>query len=309
MSVEKLSIKTGLPKETIRFMKENGFLVPPYRPEMPKSEKKTVGPSTPASELKFLKNKWKNLILDLKPDSSDAYEKASSLTYLIMARFSFDEIAKMLSDPSLIPVTVEIHIKGESKVHPNLCAILRGLDFTQISDAFRLGEEIGRNLKLPAKMLPHVSDIKKKCGEISSFLGTDTPPLISSNLALILAIVFISGAPLALIARFNVWLAVGSFCIGILFAIVRSGLLNYADDNVEAAEKLSAALTKTLAGFELNVDLCSLKLPSYFENNYLNYGSPAAAASDYIDEISSKGEVYSERARSVSALLNKISFV
>lgn len=288
MSIEKLSKRTGLPKETIKHLKENGFLTPPFKPVMPKFESKNVGPSTPASECAFFVSKCKALILDLKPDSQESYEKAEKLTYLIIARFSYDEIAKMLSEPALIPVTVKSHIERDNELRPNLCSILRGLDLSGIHNAFELGDEIEICIKLPADAKPLILEIQKKCDELKAQNKSIKAQLISSNILLIFAIIPLIGVP---------------------FALTRSSMLTDIEAQMQTAEELNASLTKLLSDFELNIDLYSLELPTYFKNNYLNYGSPASAASDFSDEISSKSEIYAERARSVNALLNRISFI
>jgi hypothetical protein len=309
MSTKRLSRRTGLPVDTIRLFKRSGLIDSGFKTDGKNSISGKTNPII--SELEFLANNFKMLISDLKPDGQEAYVKVTKLTYLLMARFNIDEITKMFYAPVLIPETVKNHIRelgGDNNSYPILCGILRGLEFDQIHHVFELCDKIGTNLILPEDSQLFISDIQKKCSEITDLLGSIKSPLWLSNIMLILAIIFIVGTPIAFFSKITLVLVIIPASIGVAFAFARSRLLSLVEKKINAAKVLSETLTKMLANFELNVDFCKNKYNKYFEGNYLNYNSPTAAASDYMDEITSKSSVLAERAWSVNELLNKIKF-
>lgn len=136
MSLKNLSVSCGLPRQTIKLFKSEGYI-------------NDFG------------------------DSPENAAKIEALKYLFMSRFSPSQVRTMFTEPDSIGATVKAHaneLSHSERPYPTLIRILNGVDLSEVHDIFALGGKIDELFVLPLDYSHAISDLKKSCGEIEILL-------------------------------------------------------------------------------------------------------------------------------------------
>jgi len=219
--------------------------------------------------------------------NQDEPQRLAMITYLIMARFSFDQIEAMYSNPPTIVNMVEKHIRemsGDNGCCPGLCGVLRQAASAGARDIFELGVRIG-------DALPGLIDVKTReslqsqCRELSGLLDNASKAYHKINIVDFFAFIPILGFP---------------------FGIIRSKRLSAAGAEMEKIRELNDALSDTLSALEPNIDLTALEEPNKYKGWYYDYARANLSVGNYISDVLGEIKQLKERVRSIDELLNKM---
>jgi len=244
--------QTGLPEQLIRTVKDRGLLT-----------------------------------LDENSDNPSYAERLTMVTYLIMARFSFNQIEAMYNSPEIIANTVEEHIgemSGGDAVYHGLCDILRQAALSRTRDVFELGARIGDSLPglIDAKSR---ESLQRQCCELSDLLDNAAKSYHKINFIDFFAFIPILGFP---------------------FGIIRSKRLSAADPEMEKIRGLNDALSVMLSRLEPYIDLAAFEEPTIYKGTFYDYSRPNLSTGNYISDTLSEINHLKERVRCVDELLNRI---
>lgn len=276
--------QTMLPKEFIKAAFDKGFLTVDQKLDISSTGNLAVIKNPIKLRLRELK--WTLMskkIID-KPGNA---KRLNAITYLIMLRFSLDQIEVMLNKPETIPDTVEGHISEMSEgefLYPQLCDILRQPDLKKSRDIAELGEGIYKALPgLIDENLRH--SIQSQCGELSDLLKKVTGKYRRANIVDLVAFIPLLGFP---------------------FGMLRSRMLSVASDIMKEIRAQNDALTDSLSGLEPNIDLTVFDGANKYKGWYYDYARPTLAAGNYISDTSSEINLFKERAGTIPKLLEKL---
>ncbi len=165
MSIKNLSVSCGLPQQTIKLFKNEGFI-------------------------------------DGFAASAENEAKIDALKYLFMSRFSLAQVKTMFTRADSLADPVKAHIdelSGDGCSYPALIRILTGVDMNEVQDVFALGRKIGEFFVLPADASRAVSALKKGCSEIEAYLLQARKYYRAENVIYPIALIPVIGFPFGLI--------------------------------------------------------------------------------------------------------------
>lgn len=274
-----------LPKEFIKTVYDKEFLLVDKKLDNLSSTGSLAMVKNPI-KLRLRKLKWVLMFKKIIGNPSNT-ERLNMITYLIMMRFSFDQIEAMFNKPETIADTVEEHIREMSEgdfVYPQLCDILRQPDLKRSGDIFELSARIGE--ALPGLIDENLRDsLQRQCRELSDLLKKVTRKYRWANLVDFVALIPLLGFP---------------------FGMLRSRMLSVASDIMKEIRELNDALTDTLSGLEPNIDLTAFDGPNRYKGWYYDYSRPTLSTGNYISDTFSVIRHLKERVHTISRLLDKL---
>lgn len=253
MPLKNLSEDCALPQQTIKLFKSEGFI-------------------------------------DGFASSQEIEAKIIALKYLLMSRFSLEQIKAMHSKPSIISLTVKEHIfslsSGE-RSYPSIVRILSDANANKIQDVFTLGSRMADSFLLSSDELQAVLELKNSCSEIEALLLEARDFHRAET-----GVYPITMVPL----------------IGFPFALYRSHLLSQMGERMNKADELCRSFTEALTKIEPFLDFSSLSYHYVFEGRNYAQASPNATVISYSIDVDEKFSYYWERFNSIKNLLEGLKF-
>ncbi len=212
----------------------------------------------------------------------------TTLSYLMVARFSYEQIKTMHESPDQIRYVVEEHVRemsGGENEYPELCALLGKIDFFGVMDILQLGDRIKEVLFLPADKAAQTEDIRRNCANLQMQLKKASKDYLVANIIDFFAIIPIIGFP---------------------FSFARTFFLSRAGNKMKVAYELNNSLSDSLIGLQPNVDI------AFFEEDYTQTGKfydcwvPNLSLGNYILETTNRIDKMKERAFVITEQLNKL---
>ena len=245
MTVKKVIRKTGLPKKLVKAICSKG-------------------------------------LLNLPEGNQDAIERLKQLVYLLMARFSLDQIEAMHKNPETIADTVEEHVR-ELDGYPALRSLLSQSELKEAQNVFELGAKVGN--ALPGLIDAELKDgLQKQCLKMSGMLDKAVKRIRVAN-----AIDVIGWIPL----------------VGIIIGMIRTKLIS--GTKMREIRELNSALSEMLSGLEPDIDFAAYDMPNSYRGLFYDYSRPALAAGIYINELEREIEYLRERGQGIRKQLGLLA--
>jgi DNA-binding transcriptional MerR regulator len=245
MTVKKVIRKTGLPKKLVKAICSKG-------------------------------------LLNLPEGNQDAIERLKQLVYLLMARFSLDQIEAMHKNPETIADTVEEHVR-ELDGYPALRSLLSQSELKEAQNVFELGAKVGN--ALPGLIDAELKDgLQKQCLKMSGMLDKAAKKVRAANIVDVFGFIPVVGLP---------------------FGTLRTKLLS--NTNMREIRELDSALSEMLSRLEPHIDFAAYDQPNFYKGLYYDYSRPALAAGIYINELEREIEYLRERGQGIRKQLGLLA--